>query len=187
MSETKLFKFTKDNLEKANQHVSKYPKTRSKSAIKSSLDLAQRQNNGWITKEIMDYIASYLKIAPMRVYEVVTFYTMFNLEPVKKFVVNVCTTTPCMLRGSADIFESCKAALNEDSGADFFTVKEVECLGACVNAPVVQINDDYYEDLSVEKIVTVLDCLRKGKKINTGSQIDRQCAAPVGFKSEKNK
>jgi len=177
------FKFDDINLEKAKSLVARYPEGRSKSAIMGLLDLAQRQNQGWLSRESMDYIAKYLGIAAIRVYEVATFYTMYNLEPVGKFLVQVCTTTPCMLRGGEEVLKACKKHLGVDldemTADEFFTIKEVECLGACVNAPVVQINDDYYEDLSSDMIVEILKTLRAGRSVNPGSQIGRKSSEPV--------
>lgn len=177
------FEFIETNIEEAKKIIAKYPKDRSKSAIMGMLDLAQRQNNGWLSREAMDYVAQYLGIASIRVYEVATFYTMYNLQPVGKFLVQVCTTTPCMLRGGEDILNACKKYLKVDldeiTADEFFTIKEVECLGGCVNAPVVQINDDYYEDLSSERLIEILKILKSGRKVTCGSQIGRKSSEPV--------
>jgi len=179
------FKFNKSYEAKAKKIIAKYPSGREKSAVMGLLDLAQRQNDGWITREAMDYIASIINVAPIRVYEVATFYTMYNLRPVGKFLIQVCTTTPCQLRGAEGILKACEkhlgVALNETTADEFFTIKEVECLGACVNAPVVQINDDYYEDLSSDKIVEILKTLKAGRKVEIGSQIGRNASEPIGF------
>lgn len=176
------FEFTKEYQEKAKILIAKYPKTKEKSAVMGLLDLAQRQNSGWITVEAMDYIASIINLAPIRVYEIATFYSMYNLKPVGKFLIQVCTTTPCMLRGAEEILKSCekhlKIKLNETTIDKYFTIKEVECLGACVNAPIVQINDDYYEDLSEERIVKILDALKNGREVKIGSQTGRNASEP---------
>ncbi|MBT4878531.1 MAG: NADH-quinone oxidoreductase subunit NuoE [Alphaproteobacteria bacterium] len=187
----KKFEFNKENYQLAKEIIAKYPAGKEKSAVMGLLDLAQRQNDGWITTEAMDYIASIINLAPIRVYEVATFYSMYNLKPVGKFLVQICTTTPCQLRGAEQIMASCKkhlgVELNETTIDKLFTIKEVECLGACVNAPMVQINDDYYEDLSQEKIIEILNILKSGRKTDIGSQIGRNASEPISFdKKEVN-
>ena len=181
------FKFTDINLKKAQEITARYPKGRSKSAIMGLLDLAQRQNEGWLSKEALEYIAAYLNIAVIRVYEVASFYSMYNLQPVGKFLIQICGTTPCMLRGAEKILAACEkylgVKLNQTTIDKFFTIKEVECLGACVNAPVVQINDYYYEDLTEDKVVEILEMMKSGREeIPYGSQIGRNCSAPEGYK-----
>ncbi len=177
------FEFEKENLKKVENILKKYPQDRKKSAVMPLLDLAQRQNNNNINKEIISKIAEILDIAEIRVYEVATFYSMYNLKPVGKYLLQVCGTTPCMLRGSEDLIKLCKdkfgIGLNETSQDEYFTLKEVECLGACVNAPIVQINDDYYEDLNVKNFEEILDNLKNGKEVKIGSQTNRQCSKPV--------
>ena len=164
------FFFTKENLEKAKAFIRKYPPGRQASAVLSLLDLAQRQCGGWLPLSAMNAVASILEMPPIRVYEVATFYTMFNLKPVGKYLVQVCTTTPCQLRGAEDVLKTCcellKVKVGENTPDGLFTVKEVECLGACVNAPVVQINDDYYENLDSQKMKDILKKLKteQGKK-----------------------
>lgn len=177
------FEFNKNNLVKAKQIIAKYPKGRDKSAVMGLLDLAQRQNNNYLSKEAMEYVAKLLNIAVIRVYEVASFYSMYNLQPVGKFLLQICTTTPCMLRGGEKIMQACKKYLGVDLDEvtidKFFTIKEVECLGACVNAPIVQINDDYYEDLSEQRIIEILDILKSGRTdIHIGSQIGRKASEP---------
>jgi NADH-quinone oxidoreductase subunit E len=176
------FKFTKENLEAANQIIKKYPQGKQQSAIMPLLDLAQRQHDNWIPKVAMDYIAELLDITPMQVYEVVTFYTMYNKQPVGKNLVQICRTTPCWLRGSDDITNVCKQKLGIDIGEttadNQFTLVEVECLGACVNAPVVQINDNYYEDLDPTSMEKILDDLAHNKKIKPGSYSGRHSSEP---------
>lgn len=169
--------------------LSRYPGGQERSAVMPLLDLAQRQVaadgaarstpfGGWIPRSAMDEIARIIKQPPVRVYEVATFYSMYNMEPVGKYLVQVCTTTPCMLCNAGGIVEAIKNHLGIDMGdttADgYFTLVEVECLGACVNAPMVQINDDYYEDLTPENIMIVLDDLRAGRKVSVGSQQGRR-------------
>lgn len=178
------FEFSKENLKKAKAVVAKYPEGKQRSALLPLLDLAQRQNDNWLPVPVMDYVAKFLELPAIRVYEVATFYTMFNTQPVGENLIQVCRTTPCWLRGSDSLTETCKKKLGVDIGETSkdgkFTLIEVECLGACVNAPMVQINDDYYEDLSPELMDKIIDDLAKGKKVNIGSQTGRQCSAPVG-------
>jgi NADH dehydrogenase (ubiquinone) flavoprotein 2 len=178
------FAFTPENLERAKWHIAKYPPGRQASAVLALLDLAQRQSGGWLPRAAMDHVAGILDMAPIRVYEVATFYTMFNLQPAGKYHLQVCRTTPCWLRGADDLTEACKRKLGiglKGRTADgTFSLIEVECLGACVNAPVVQINDDLYEDLDVKKLEALLDALARGEKPKMGSQIGRQGSAPEG-------
>ena len=148
------------------------------------LDIAQRQNGGWLSPAAMDHVARMLDMAPIRIYEILSFYEMLHAEPVGRHMVRVCTTTPCMLRGSTDILDACKGALGVEVGGTSedgkFTLTEFECLGACVNAPVVWIDDDYYEDLDPEKIVAILNAIRAGERPEPGSQTGRRGSAPVG-------
>ena len=183
------FVFSEENLEKAKNILAKYPKDRGQSALLPLLDLAQRQNNNWIPREAMQYIAEFLKIPEIRVYEVATFYTMYNLKPVGKNFIQLCTTTPCWLRGSDEVVAACKSKLDIDMGETTedgqFSLLEVECLGACVNAPMVQINDDYYEDLDGASMGQIIDDLKVGKELRVGSQTGRQCSAPAKDDEEK--
>ncbi len=176
------FAFSDRNRDAARAIVARYPEGRQQSAVLPLLDLAQRQE-GWVSVAAMDAIAGLLEMAPIRVYEVATFYTMFNLEPVGEFLVQVCTTTPCMLRGSDAIVAACRKRLGIDfeqtTGDGKFTLKEVECLGACVNAPVIQIGDDYYEDLDAETTVTILDALAGGQRPAPGPQNGRHASEPA--------
>lgn len=178
------FEFSKENQKRVKEIIAKYPKGKQRSATIPLLDLAQRQAGGWLPRAAMDHVAEVLELAPIRVYEVASFYTMFNLEPVGKHLIQVCRTTPCWLRGSDDLTNHCKKKLGIDIGEttedEKFTLVEVECLGACVNAPMVQVNDDYYEDLDVKNFDKLLDDLAAGKKVSVGSQSGRQCSAPVG-------
>jgi NADH-quinone oxidoreductase subunit E len=148
------------------------------------LDLAQRQGGGWLSKEAIEYVAGRLSMPVIRVYEVATFYTMFNLAPVGRHVVNVCTTTPCALRGSADIVTACEKrlgiGLNETTPDGMFTLREVECLGACVNAPMAQIGDDFYEDLEPASMTRLLDAFARGETPKPGPQSERLSSEPKG-------
>lgn len=179
--ETK-FEFNPEYLGRAKEHIAKYPEGCQASAVMPLLDLAQRQNSGWISREAMAYIADMLEMAEIRVYEVATFYSMYNLQPVGKYLVQLCRTTPCWLCGANDLLAACKEELGigigETTEDGLFTLVEVECLGACVNAPMVQINDDYYEDLSPARIKEILATLRRGEQPPTGSQAGRQTSAP---------
>jgi NADH-quinone oxidoreductase subunit E len=172
------FAFTPENLTKAKTVIAKYPEGRQASAVIPLLDLAQRQSGNWLPRAAMDYVARLLEMPPIKVFEVATFYTMFNLQPVGKNFIQVCTTTPCWLRGSDGIVKACRDKLGIGPGESTpdgqFTVTEVECLGACVNAPMVQINDDFYEDLSPEIMNKVLDDLKAGRKVAIGSQTGRR-------------
>lgn len=183
-SETVTFAWTAENEAEAQRHIAKYPSGKQQSAVMPLLHLAQKQNNGHVTQEIMEFIADYLGMPAIRVMEVATFYTMYNHKPVGKHHVQVCTTTPCWLRGSDGIVSACKKRLGVEMGgttADgMFTLSEVECAGACVNAPVVAIGDDYYEDLTPESMTALLDALAKGEDVKPGPQNGRQTSAPEG-------
>jgi NADH-quinone oxidoreductase E subunit len=170
------FAFTPENTEKAKALMAKYPPGRQASAVIAMLDLAQRQQ-GWLPRVAMDEVARVLDMAPIRVYEIATFYTMFQLKPRGKYLLQVCTTTPCWLRGSEGVMKACREAAKD---AETFTVQEVECLGGCVNAPVVQINDDFYEDLDEASTAKVLAALKRGEPTKPGPQVDRQTSAPEG-------
>jgi NADH-quinone oxidoreductase subunit E len=177
------FSFTPANLEWAKAQIAKYPEGRQQSAVIPVLCRAQEQSGGWLPKKAIEAVAELLDMARIRVLEVATFYTMFNLSPVGKFYVQLCGTTPCMLRGSEDLKKVCHRMIGEqdhvtDDG--LFSWTEVECLGACVNAPMVQINYDYYEDLTPDILTQLLNDLSAGRKPTPGPQIDRQMSAPVG-------
>ena len=178
----KSFVFTPENLEEAGRIIAKYPPGRQASAVMPLLDLAQRQH-GWLPRAAIEYIADMLAMPSIRVWEVVTFYTMYMVDPVGKYRIQVCTTTPCWLAGSDEVTAACRHRLGVDFGettADGkFTLLEVECLGACVNAPVVQVNDDYYEDLDGPRTEALLDALARGEVPAPGSQIGRSGSAPV--------
>ncbi len=183
------FAFTPETMEKARAIIARYPAGRQASAVMGLLDLAQRQvgaetnTQGWLPVPVIEYVAAQLEMPYMRVYEVATFYTMYNMAPVGKFHVQVCGTTPCMLRGSDDVLAACKSKglIKGGTTADgLFTLNEVECLGACANAPMVQINDDNFEDLTFDSTVALLDALAAGKPVKIGPQIDRQTSCPEG-------
>ena len=178
----KEFKFSDENLKNAELILKKYPEKNKKSAVMPFLYLAQKQNKNWIPLAAMKYIANYLSMPYISVYEVATFYTMYNLAPVGKHFVQVCTTTPCLLRGADKIVDLCKEKIslkeNEISKNGNCSWMEVECLGACVNAPMVQINEDYYEDLDEKSTRKILDALINNKPIKPGSFRGRKNAAP---------
>jgi NADH-quinone oxidoreductase subunit E len=176
------FAFTAENLAWAKARIAMYPPGRQASAVIPVLWRAQEQA-GWLPQKAIEAVADLLGMAKIRVLEVATFYTMFNLAPVGKFYVQLCGTTPCMLRGSEDLKKICKRMIGEEShvsGDGKFSWIEVECLGACVNAPMVQINADYYEDLTPETFTQILNDLSAGKSPKPGPQIDRQLSAPIG-------
>lgn len=182
-AQVQQFRFTEENLKRAEKYIAKYPKGKQQSAVLPLLDLAQRQNNNWLPRAAMVYVADMLGMPEIRVFEVATFYSMFNLKPVGKHFIQLCTTTPCWLRGSDAVVKTCQdklgIGLGETTADGEFSLLEVECLGACVNAPVVQINDDFYEDLSGGAMGQIIDDLRAGKKVKIGSQTGRQCSAPA--------
>ena len=172
------FEFSAENLAQARKIIAKYPEGRQQSALLPLLELAQRQNENWLPRAAMDYVSDLLEIPPIRAYEVASFYTMFNKAPVGRHFIQVCTTSPCWLCGSNDVLKAIKdktglsPGQSSDDGA--FTVVEVECLGACVNAPMVQINDDYFEDLDYQRMGGLIDALAKGEAPKIGSQIGRK-------------
>jgi NADH-quinone oxidoreductase E subunit len=178
------FAFTPENLDRAKAHIAKYPPGRQASAVLPLLWIAQEQSGGWLPRAAMDHVADVLAMAPIRVYEVATFYTMFNLRPVGRYLLQACTTTPCWLRGSDDVVRACETKLGIDVGGTtkdgLFTLVEVECLGACVNAPILQVNYDFYEDLDGPTTERLLDALREGNPPPSGSLAGRQGSEPVG-------
>ena len=183
----KRFFFNKKNIKEVDIILSKYPEDKKASALLPLLDLAQRQHDNWIPIEAMKVISEILNVPLIKILEVATFYTMFNLEPVGKNLLQVCTTTPCWLRGSDDIVSTCKNKLGIDFGEtsedNKFTLLEVECLGACSNAPMVQINDDFYEDLSKDSMIKIIEDLQKGNKPKPGPQSERVGSEPIIKKS----
>jgi len=176
------FTFNQENQKIVQEIFAKYPADRKKSAVMPLLDLAQRQNDNWISKDVIAEVAKLVEIPEIKVYEVASFYTMYNLKPVGKYLLQFCKTTPCMLRGIDRIIKATEEKLGIDldqtTDDNLFTLKEVECLGACVNAPVVQINDDFVEDLTIENFLQIIDDLKNGKEFKVGSQINRQCSSP---------
>ena len=182
------FEFTPENLERAKWYIAKYPPGRQQSAVLPLLHLAQKQHDGWLPRAAMDHVAQMLGMAPIRVYEVATFYTMFNLRPVGRYLLQACTTTPCWLRGSDEVVAACEKKLGIGMGGTtedgMFTLVEVECLGACVNAPILQVNnEDFYEDLDGPKTEGLLDALREGRPPPAGSVIGRGGSAPIKGKT----
>jgi NADH-quinone oxidoreductase subunit E len=179
----KEFSFTAENMAWAKTQLEKYPDGRQASAVIPLLWKAQEQSGGWVPEAAIRYVADFLNMAHIRVMEIATFYTMFNLAPVGRYHVQLCGTTPCMLRGAEDLKKVCKKKIGEQfdvtpDGA--LSWVEVECLGACVNAPMAQINYDFYEDLTPESLERILDDLKAGKMPPPGPQIDRQFSAPQG-------
>ena len=180
------FEFTKENKNEAEKILRKYPENRKKSAVMPFLYLAQRQNENWIPLAAMKYIAKYLEMPYIKVYEVATFYTMYNLAPVGKYFVQVCTTSPCLIRGADKVVNVCKEKISKEENTlsenKLCSWLEVECLGACVNAPMMQINDEYYEDLDKKNTIEIIDSLLADKPIKSKSFRNRTSSAP-----EKNR
>ena len=183
------FAWTPENAAKAKEILARYPAGREQSASIPFLDLAQRQvgaetnTQGWLPVPVIEFVAKEIGVAYMRVYEVATFYTMFNMAPVGRYHVQVCGTTPCMLGGSDEVLRACKSkglAKGHTTADGLFTLTEVECLGTCANAPMVQINDDNYEDLDFDRTVAVLEALARGEHPTPGSTIGRQTSCPEG-------
>lgn len=177
------FAFDEESEAKIPAIIGKYPQGRQASAVLALLDLAQRQvkrqtGHAWVPRKAMDVVADRLGMARIRVYEVATFHTMLYTEPVGIYHLQVCRTTPCWLRGSDEVWEACRKAVDEHG--DMFTLEEVECLGACVNAPILQINDDYYEDLDATRTETLLEAFLEGEPPQPGSMTGRQKSAPEG-------
>ena len=176
------FEFNDKNIELAKKMINNYPEGKQQSAVMSLLYLVQRQNNNWIPLAAMKYIAKFLNMPYIKVYEVATFYSMYNLSPVGKFFYQVCTTTPCMLRGAYKLVDVCKKKIsnkeNEISSDGNSSWMEVECLGACINAPMIQINDEYYEDLDEKKLENIIEQTMKGKTPKPGSYRGRINSEP---------
>ena len=185
----KSFKFNNENIKKANEFIKIYPQNYKESSIMPLLTLAQTQCGGWLPKKAIEYIANFLGVSEMKVLELATFYSMYNLSPIGKTHIEVCTTTPCMLRGSDNIVKLCKNKLNLNVGEStedgLFSLIEVECLGACVNAPVAKIGDHYYEDLNEENFDKIIENIKNNKKLNKGSQILRKGSEPYKGKPIK--
>ncbi len=176
------FEFNIKNLDLAKKIISNYPEGKQQSAVMALLFLAQRQNNNWIPLIAIKYIARFLDMPYIKVYEVATFYSMYNLSPVGDYFIQVCTTTPCMIRGAYKLVEACKEKIskneNELSNDKKCSWIEVECLGACANAPMIQINDDYFEDLDKEKTIKIIDQILEGKNPKPGSYRGRKNSEP---------
>lgn len=179
-----VFAFTDDSLAQAKREIAKYPPGRQASAVMPLLDIAQRQNGGWLSRAAIECVAAMLDMPEMRVFEVASFYTMYNLKPVGRHHVQVCTNLPCWLRGSDGVAQACRKTLGiefgETTGDGLFTLSEVECLGACVNAPMMQIGDDYYEDLDPGTAQAILSRLKRGETPKAGSQTGRRSCEPAG-------
>ncbi len=177
-----IFEWNNENFDKIKKIISKYPIGKQQSAVIPVLDLAQRQNAGWLSKSSIEKVAETLSMSYIRVLEVATFYSMFNLEPIGENFIQICRTTPCWLRGSEKLLKTAKEITNckigETSKDSKFTIIEVECLGACCNAPMVQINDEYFEDLDENTFKKILLDLKNNNKINSGSQIGRKTSHP---------
>ncbi|CAK7902798.1 hypothetical protein CAAN1_16S02542 [[Candida] anglica] len=180
-SQSTPFEFSKENLDRAKEVIAKYPAQYKKGAVMPLLDLGQRQL-GFTSISVMNYVAKLLDMPPMRVYEVATFYTMYNRKPMGKYNIQVCTTTPCQLCGSDDIMKAVTETLGVKPGQttadELFTFQEVECLGACVNAPMLAVNDDFHEDLTAEKTTQLLNDLKAGKDVTPGPVSGRVSCEP---------
>ena len=176
------FEWSKKNFSQVKVIIEKYPTNKQQSAVIPVLDIAQRQNKGWLTRSVIEKVAETLSMSFIRVMEVATFYSMFNLKPIGENFLQICRTTPCWLRGSNKLLKIAKEVtgcdLGETSDDNKFTIVEVECLGACCNAPMVQINDDYYEDLDEDSFRQLILKLKNNQDINIGSQIGRQSSEP---------
>ena len=176
------FEFNEKSLEAAKKVISNYPEGKQQSAVMPLLYIVQRQNNNWIPLAAMKYVAKFLSMPYITVYEVATFYTMYNLAPVGNYFFQVCTTTPCMIRGAQDLVKACKEKISENenelSKDNACSWVEVECLGACINAPMMQVNDDYYEDLDKEKIEKIINQIQKGETPKPGSYRGRKNSEP---------
>ena len=180
------FEFNNKSLEAAKRIISNYPNGKQQSAVMALLYIAQRQNDNWIPLSAMKYIAKMLEMPYIKVYEVATFYTMYNLAPVGDYFFQVCTTTPCMIRGAYKLVDVCKKKISEKESEITENGKaswmEVECLGACVNAPMIQINDDYFEDLNEEKLEKIIDQINKNQKPKPGSYRGRLSSEPENIR-----
>jgi NADH-quinone oxidoreductase subunit E len=180
------FAFTPENQAAAERAIGRYPPGRQASAVLSLLTIAQAQNGGWLPQPALDHVADVLQMPPIRVYEVASFYDMFNTRPVGRIQVRVCTTTPCWLCGSDDVVRACKDALGIEIGQSTadgrFFLREFECLGACANAPILWVDDDYYEDLTYESTKAIVEALTRGERPAPGSHAGRKASMPIGGK-----
>tara|TARA_B100000530_G_scaffold129882_1_gene81086 strand:- start:1077 stop:1673 length:597 start_codon:yes stop_codon:yes gene_type:complete len=183
VNSTDNFEFTESSKRRCEEIISRYPDGRKQSAVIPVLDLAQRQCGGWLPNSAIEHIADYLNMPKIRVLEVASFYSMFNLKPVGKYFIQLCRTTPCWLRGADDLrniaIETTGCKLGETSEDGLFTLTEVECLGACCNAPMVQINDDYYEDLTSKSFKNIIESLKQHNSPSSGSQLGRTGSEPA--------
>ena len=183
LKQPESFQFSEKNLNRAKETMNRYPKEKKASALMPLLYLVQKQNNNWIPLAAMKYLANMLEIPYIQVYEVATFYSMYNLSPVGKYFVQVCTTTPCMISGAEKIVKVCKSKIsqtqNELSDNKMCSWMEVECLGACINAPMMQINEDYYEDLNEEKTEEIINMILDDKSPKPGSYKNRKSSEPI--------
>ena len=177
------FNFNSENLAKAKKIIKMYPNNFKESSIMPLLSMAQSQNQGWLPKKAIEYVSNFIDVPEIKVLEIATFYSMYNLSPVGKFHIEVCTTTPCMLRGSDSMVDLCKKKLGLEIGEitddNLFSLGRVECLGACVNAPVIKINENYYEDLDSESLDNLLESFKMNKKVKIGPQSKRKGSEPV--------
>jgi len=181
------FTFTPENAAKAKACVARYPEGRQASAILPLMTLAQEQYGGWLPREVLDYLADYLEMPRIRVYEVASFYDMFNTRPVGRIQIRVCRTTPCWLCGADDVLKACEETLGIKAGQSTedgrFFLREFECLGACANAPILWVDDDFYEDLDGPKTRAIIEALQRGERPRAGSQSGRQGSMPAGGKT----
>ena len=177
------FRFNSTNLTKAKKIIKMYPNNFKESSIMPLLSMAQSQNHGWLPKKAIEYVSNFIEVPEIKVLEIATFYSMYNLSPVGKFHIEVCTTTPCMLRGSDSMLDLCKKKFGLEIGDvtedGLFSLGRVECLGACVNAPVIKINENYYEDLNSDSLIKLLDSLKMNKQVKIGPQSKRKGSEPV--------
>ncbi len=185
--EVESFAFSEENLEKIRGILARYPEDRRASAVLPLLHLAQEQHGGWLPRAALDHVADFLGMPRIQVYEVATFYDMFNTEPVGRIQVRVCTTTPCWLCGSDEVLRACREVLGVEIGESTpdgrFYLREFECLGACANAPVLWVDEDYYEDLDYERTKAVLEALKRGERPRPGPQSGRRGSMPAGGKT----
>jgi NADH-quinone oxidoreductase subunit E len=181
------FEFTPENRDAAGEILARYPEDRKQSALLPLLHLAQKQHGGWLPRAALDFLADFLGLPRIRVYEVASFYDMYNLVPTGRIQVRVCTTTPCWLCGSDDVVRACKEALGVDIGESTadgrFFLREFECLGACANAPVLWVDDDFYEDVDYAKTRAIIDALKQGERPTPGPQNGRTASMPIGGKT----
>lgn len=184
MSPREPFAFTAENDAKARAIIARYPEGRQASAVLPLLSLAQEQAGGWLPQAALDFVADYLGMAPIRVYEVASFYDMFNTKPVGRTQIRICTTTPCWLCGSDEVVKACQEALGikvgESTPDGRFFLREFECLGACANAPILWVDDDFYEDLDGPRTKAIVEALKRGERPRPGSQTGRQGSMPAG-------